>query len=66
MVLRTASNYTLPPPGMSAAEHLLKENDGYAGLEASVEAAYRVGAVVVDEIVGKWRVYKDRTPGTSP
>lgn len=62
MVLRTASNYTMPPPGMSAAEHLLKENDGYAGLDASVEAAYRVGSVVVEEIVKRWSTYKDHTP----
>jgi purine nucleoside permease len=62
MVLRTASNYTMPPPGMGAAEHLLKENDGYAGLEASVEAAYRVGSKVVDEIVNRWPIYRDRTP----
>jgi purine nucleoside permease len=62
MVLRTASNYTMPPPGMSAAEHLLKENAGYAGLNASVEAAYRVGSTVVDEIVGKWARYRDHTP----
>jgi purine nucleoside permease len=62
MVLRTASNYTMPPPGMSAAEHLLKENAGYAGLNASVEAAYRVGSMVVDEIVGKWAQYRDHTP----
>jgi purine nucleoside permease len=62
MVLRTASNYTMPPPGVGAAEHLLKENDGYAGLEASVEAAYRVGSVVVNEIVKNWPVYKERTP----
>jgi purine nucleoside permease len=62
MVLRTGSNYTMPPPGMSAAEHLLKENDGYAGLNASVEAAYQVGSVVVDEIVNKWPMYRDHTP----
>jgi len=62
MVLRTASNYTMPPPGMSAAEHLLKENEGYAGLEASVEAAYRVGSVVVDEIVTGWPRYREHTP----
>jgi purine nucleoside permease len=62
MVLRTASNYTMPPPGMSAAEHLLKENTGYAGLNASVEAAYRVGSTVVDEIVGRWTLYRDLTP----
>jgi purine nucleoside permease len=66
MVLRTASNYTMQPPGMTAAEHLLKENEGYAGLNASVEAAYRVGSVVVDEIVGKWPVYRDHTPPLPP
>ena len=66
MVLRTASNYTMPPPGMSAAEHLLKENQGYAGLNASVEAAYRVGSVVVDEIIGKWAIYRDHTPPLTP
>lgn len=62
MVLRTASNYTMPPPGMSAAEHLLKENEGYAGLRASVEAAYQVGAVVVNEIAGNWSKYREQTP----
>ena len=62
MVLRTASNYTMPPPGMSAAEHLLKENEGYAGLQASVEAAYRVGATVVDELVKRWSNYREHTP----
>jgi purine nucleoside permease len=62
MVLRTASNYTMQPQGMSAAEHLLRENEGYAGLKASVEAAYRVGSVVVNEIVGSWTTYKDHTP----
>jgi purine nucleoside permease len=66
MVLRTASNYTMPPPGMTAAEHLLRENQGYAGLDASVEAAYRVGSVVVDEIVGRWPVYRDRVPPLKP
>ena len=66
MVLRTASNYTMPPPGVTAAEHLLKENEGYAGLHASVEAAYRVGSVVVDEIVGMWAIYREHTPPLTP
>jgi purine nucleoside permease len=66
MVLRTASNYTMPPPGMGAAEHLLKENQGYAGLNASVEAAYEVGSVVVDEIVRKWPIYREHTPPVTP
>jgi purine nucleoside permease len=62
MVLRTASNYTMQPPGMSAADHLLKENAGYAGLHASVQAAYRVGSTVVDELVAKWTSYREHPP----
>jgi purine nucleoside permease len=62
MVLRTASNYTMQPANMSAAEHLLQENAGYAGLAASVEAAYQVGSAVVDELVKHWPKYRDRTP----
>lgn len=65
MVLRTGSNYTMPPAGVTAADHLLKENSGYAGLAASVEAAYRVGSVVVDEIVRKWPHYRDHAPSAN-
>ncbi len=64
MVLRTASNYTMQSPGITAAESLLGEHgeEGYSGLNASVEAAYRVGSKVVDEIVSHWDVYKDKVP----
>jgi purine nucleoside permease len=66
MVLRTGSNYTVQPPGQSAADHLLQENAGYAGLSASVESAYRVGSVIIDEIVGHWDQYRDQVPGAAP
>ncbi len=66
LVLRTASNYTMQPPGQTAAEHLLQENAGYAGLQASVESAYTVGAAIVDEIAAHWDQYKDHTPGSTP
>jgi purine nucleoside permease len=66
MVLRTGSNYTMPPQGMTAVEHLVRENDGYSGLTASVEAAYRVGSVVVDQIVSKWSIYRDHAPPLTP
>lgn len=62
MVLRTASNYTMPPPGVSAAENLLRENEGYAGLEASLESAYIVGSKVIDTLLADWDTYKARTP----
>ncbi len=63
MVLRTGSNYTVPPPGKTAAENLLGENEGYAGMRASLESLYLVGSVVLDEITGNWDVYQTNVPG---
>ena len=63
MVLRSGSNFTVPPPGVGAAENLLRENDGYQGLAVAVESLYRVGVVVVDELLGDWATYKTSTPG---
>ena len=61
LVLRTGSNYTMPPPGVTAADYLLRENEGYAGLNASVESLYRVGDRVVTELLTHWDRY-----GTTP
>ena len=65
MVLRTGSNYTMQPPTRTAAENLLKETKGYkyAGLEIAVEAGYRVGSRVVDEIIDNWQIYQKSVPG---
>lgn len=62
LVMRAGSNYTMPPPGVDAATYLLRENEGYAGLEAAVENLYTVGSVVVDELLGHWDKYEDATP----
>ena len=65
MVLRTASNFTLPPPGKTAAEYLREEqHDSYAGLDAALENAYRVGSTVVQELLDNWETYRDQTPGS--
>ena len=65
LVLRTASNYTMPPPGKSAVDNLLEEqHDSYAGLDAALENAYLVGSVIVDEILANWPRYRDATPGS--
>ena len=53
----------MQPPGITAAENLLKENDGYAGLDASLESLYIVGSKVVGELLDNWEIYKDKTPG---
>jgi len=65
MVLRAGSNYTMQPPGLTAAENLLKENDGYAGMQASLESLYIVGSTVLVELIDNWDVYEDSIPGGS-
>ena len=62
LVLRTGSNYSMPPPGVSAADNMQKENAGYSALGPSVEAAYKVGSTVVMELLAKWSVYRDHLP----
>ncbi|WP_228727350.1 purine nucleoside permease [Novosphingobium aureum] len=62
LVLRAGSNFTMPPEGTDAATYLLRENEGYAGLEAAVENLYTVGSVVVDELLGNWDTYAAKTP----
>jgi purine nucleoside permease len=63
LVLRTGSNYTMPPSGMSAAESLgamsLNQNPGYL---PALEAAYLVGRKVVDELIENWAAYADANP----
>ena len=66
MVLRAGSNYTMPPPGVGAAENLLRENDGYAGLDAAVETLYRVGSKVVEELLDNWDTYQTTIPAHQP
>lgn len=65
MVLRTGSNYTMQSPGKTAAENLLEENEGYAGLEAALESGYLVGGTVIDELLGNWDTYEHETPTPS-
>jgi len=62
LVLRTASNYTMPPPGVSAADNLLAENKGYSGLGMAVESAYSVASKVVDALLNGWSRYESRLP----
>ncbi|MFV0478324.1 MAG: purine nucleoside permease [Parahaliea sp.] len=63
LVLRTASNFTLPPKGKSAADYLREEqHDSYAGLNAALENAYRVGSAVVKELAQNWDRYGKATP----
>lgn len=64
MVLRTGSNYSKQPAGLTPLENLQLESgeNGYAGMQASIESAYLVGTVVVDTIVENWMIYKTTKP----
>jgi purine nucleoside permease len=64
MVLRTASNYSMQPGSLTAAENLKLESgeNGYAGMQSSLESAYSVGSTVVNDIVANWEKYKDAYP----
>ncbi len=65
MVLRSGSNYTMQPPGVTAVDDLLRDHDGYDSLRPAVEAAYVVGARVVDDIVAHWDTYRTTLPAAS-
>ncbi|MFT6989140.1 MAG: purine nucleoside permease/predicted cupin superfamily sugar epimerase [Paraglaciecola sp.] len=64
MVVRTGSNYSMPPPGLTAIENLKLESgeNGYAGMRSALETAYLVGSKVVDTIVANWSQYKTTMP----
>lgn len=62
MVLRTGSNYTIPPAGKDAAQSLSAEAMELSALRPSVDAAFKLGSQVVDEIAGNWPHYRDTVP----
>ena len=67
LVLRTASNFDLPPPGVTAAENLARTELGkYSAYLPSLEAAWRVGNAVVEQLVRNWNKYREITPAGKP
>jgi purine nucleoside permease len=64
LVLRTVSNYDRQPRDMTAAESLATQRIGkYSGYLPSLEAAYTVGHVVVNELLTHWPHYERATIG---
>ena len=60
MVLRTVSNFSIPPPGKSAAWSATAE---YAGSgRPALESAYQVGSAVVEALIAGWSRYRDNLP----
>jgi purine nucleoside permease len=62
LVLRTASNYSMAPPGKSTAWSMTAEYPE-AGRPA-LEAAYQVGNRVAQALIAGWPRYRDQIPGT--
>jgi len=62
LVLRTASNYTVPPPGKTAAwsRTVPYPDNGVPALES----AFLVGNTVVQELLENWGRYENEVPGT--
>lgn len=65
LILRTACNYIVPPPGVTAAESLfgdtISASSGTAYIPA-LESAYRVGSAVTAELLAHWSFYQNHTP----
>jgi purine nucleoside permease len=63
LVLRTGSDFAVPPPGETAAQAVARESEHtYAALGPAVEAAYRVGSPVVEALVTHWNEYREHPP----
>lgn len=64
LVLRTASNFDMPPPNITSAANLarMKLGLGYSAYLPSLEAAWRVGNTVVSALLENWPKYRDSLP----
>ena len=64
VILRTASNFTMQPPELTAAENLEIESsgDGYAAMRSAIESAYLVGSQFSDYILAHWDDVKTVPP----
>lgn len=66
MVLRTVSNFDQQPRDLTAAQSLGRQRIGaYAAYLPSLEAAYRVGHSVVNELLTHWAQYENAVPAAA-
>jgi len=62
LILRTASNFVEPPPGIAPEKYLFDDLASSPGYLPSLEANYRVGSVVVTELLKNWSRYQTQVP----
>jgi purine nucleoside permease len=60
MLMRTASNYSMPPPGQGVETTI---GDESVGTGAALESAYLAGSAVAHELLRHWDQYESRVPG---
>ena len=62
LILRTASNFTLPAEGVSAEKSLFDNLASSPGYIPALDANYQVGDVVVTALLKDWSRYETSTP----
>ena len=62
LILRTTSNFTLQPDGLTANQSLFDNLVGSSGYIPSLNVDYQVGKVVVNALLGNWARYETHTP----
>jgi purine nucleoside permease len=64
LVLRSASDFSVPYPGQTAAQLLASDSSGtgYSAFLESLQDVYLTGSAVVNEIVDNWPTYCDQVP----
>ncbi len=64
LLLRAASNFTMPPPDQTAIQSLLGEggDDHFPGMVPSLENGYRAGHAVLRALVDRWAETRERVP----
>ena len=63
LILRAASDYTVGPPGMTAAAFLAKETDqGFPATPEALDALYAVAAPVARTLAADWKYTREAPP----
>ncbi|HVU44581.1 MAG TPA: purine nucleoside permease [Terracidiphilus sp.] len=62
LILRTASNFTVPPPGVSAEKFLFDDLANSPGYIPALDANYQAGSVVVANLLENWDRYENTIP----
>ncbi|QUD89388.1 purine-nucleoside phosphorylase [Phenylobacterium montanum] len=67
LILRAASDYTVQPPGVTAADFVAQEaSAGFPAEPQALDSLYRVGEPVARALADDWKHTRDVTPGGAP